>query len=72
MIYYVSYLQSNNQLIGVSNTEPPVLDGVYTAQFQTKIDLDCMTWDVTTLSFVTSDVLSKLEFLTKLTVQERV
>jgi hypothetical protein len=72
MTYYVSYIQSTGELIGVSNVAPPVLNDVYIAHFDMKIDLGCMSWEPSTLSFITTGVLSKLEFLTKFTTQERI
>lgn len=72
MTYFVSYIQSSGVLVGVSNTEPPTLPDVYVAQYQTKIDLENMSWEPSTLSFITTGVLSRLEFLTKFTTQERI
>jgi hypothetical protein len=72
MTYFVSYLQSSNELIGISNVAPPALSGVYVAQYPNLPDLSCVTWDTSTLSFITVGLLSKLEFLTRFTYMERI
>ena len=75
MTYYVSYLQTTSELVGVSNVQPPSLENVYTAQYAECPDLDCMMWDISSLSFITNPdnpVLTKLEFLTRLSSAERI
>lgn len=71
MAYHALYLDDGT-LVGVTNQEPVALPGVSIKEIDTVPNLASSVWNIETLEFVRNSALySKLEFMTRFTIQER-
>ncbi len=70
-MYYALHL-NDGKLVGITNIEPIALPGVSIKELQTLPDLAKSSWNEETLEFDrTSTVYTKLEFMTRFTIAER-
>ena len=73
-MYYITYNPQNNKLLDISRTEPINAEGTV-AHFDEEIDLVKMEWNTSLLTFTYRDLnrfITKLAFLNKFTMQERI